>query len=119
MADSTAKIWTVSEVNRMVKETLEQSFYPFWLGAIASRRQRRCGRSEIATVLYVRIRCEFGVGLAVLKRGGIGAEDVEKLSGIRGPAVPGGGAPASFLRRPTWPSPVGYVAILSDDGPTR
>ncbi|MFO7821678.1 MAG: exodeoxyribonuclease VII large subunit [Lentisphaeria bacterium] len=38
------KIWTISEVNRLVKDVLEQSFYPFWVrGEVGNLTVHRSG----------------------------------------------------------------------------
>ncbi len=42
--DSSQKVWTVSEVNRLIKDVLEQTFYPFWLrGEISNMTIHRSG----------------------------------------------------------------------------
>lgn len=43
-SNAQAKIWTVSELNRLVKDVLEQTFYPFWLqGEVSNCTIHRSG----------------------------------------------------------------------------
>jgi len=61
-AAATEKLWTVSEVNRLVKDVLEQSFYPFWIrGELSNLMVARSGhvyftlkddRSQLASVFF-------------------------------------------------------------------
>jgi exodeoxyribonuclease VII large subunit len=44
MDETKNKIWTVSEINRLVKDVLEQSFYPFWVeGEVSNLTIHRSG----------------------------------------------------------------------------
>jgi exodeoxyribonuclease VII large subunit len=57
-----ARIWTVSEINRLVKDVLEQTFYPFWLqGEVSNCTIHRSGHvyftlkdaaSQVAAVFF-------------------------------------------------------------------
>ena len=60
--DATPKVWTVSELNQVIKELLEQTFLPFWLaGEISNLTIHRSGhvyftlkdgRSQIGAVFF-------------------------------------------------------------------
>ena len=44
MSQNQEKIWQVSEINRIVRELLEQSFYPFWIeGELSNLKLHRSG----------------------------------------------------------------------------
>ena len=72
--DSVEKIWTVSELTRLVKDVLEQTFYPFWIsGEISNLTIHRSGhvyfslkdaRSQVQCVFFRGAQKARDLGLA-------------------------------------------------------
>lgn len=66
-----AKIWTVSELNRMLKDLLEQTFYPFWIaGEVSNLTLHRSGH------VYFTLKDKNSQVAAVFFRGAQTARDI-------------------------------------------
>ena len=68
-----AKIWGVSEINRLIKDVFEQSFYPFWVrGEVSNLTIHRSGH------VYLTLKDEHSQLAAVFFRGA----DLARRSGL-------------------------------------
>ena len=72
-----AKTWTVSEINRLVRDVLEQSFYPFWIaGEVSNLTIHRSGH------VYFSLKDAQSQVRAVFFRGASQARDAGLESGM-------------------------------------
>ena len=72
------KMWTVSEVNRLVKDVLEQSFYPFWVqGEIGNITIHRSGH------VYLTLKDNRSLLSGVYFRGASDVRSLELQSGAK------------------------------------
>jgi exodeoxyribonuclease VII large subunit len=72
-----AKIWTVSELNRMLKELIEQTFYPFWVrGEISNLTIHRSGH------VYFSLKDSKSQVSAVFFRGAAKARQLQLREGM-------------------------------------
>ncbi len=77
MVESTSKIWSVSEINRLVKDVLEQSFYPFWVGGeVSNLTIHRSGH------VYFTLKDAHSQVQAVFFRGGPAATQMGLRDGL-------------------------------------
>lgn len=75
-AQAQEKIWQVSEVNRIVRELLEQSFYPFWIqGELSNLTVHRSGH------VYMTIKDSKAQLSAVFFRGAANVRQLELEEG--------------------------------------
>lgn len=75
--DKSAKIWTVAELTRLVKDVLEQSFYPFWVvGEVSNLTLHRSGH------VYFTLKDRQSQVQCVFFRGAQEARDVGMTEGM-------------------------------------
>ncbi len=76
-SQGTPKVWTVSELNRAIREFLEQSFYPFWLrGEISNLTIHRSGH------VYLSLKDAHSQVSAVQFRGAAAARQLQLRDGL-------------------------------------